>query len=213
MNNLDAITASIDAQFEVVNQRRDSALNQSRGLIRQCSSLIRTVHKQDWEGVDKQMAELHTAAEELHASVEGYPELIHTGYTQDAFKEYAEAILTLALVRGDDELPTPEALNVLPSTYLNGLAEAASEMRRYVLNLLRDGNMDESKRLLGVMDTVYDVLFSFGYPDAVTGGLRRRVDQLRGVVERTRGDVTTTVRQDRLLAAMRDLESRLNIAD
>ncbi|MBN2471107.1 MAG: haloacid dehalogenase [Anaerolineae bacterium] len=213
MNNLDAITASILSQFEVVNERRDAALSQSRALIRQCSSLIRTVHKQDWDSVATQMAELHTAADALRAQVEDYPELIHTGYTQDAFKEYCEAIFTLALVRHDDELPTPEALNVLPSTYLNGLAEAASELRRYVLNLLRDGEIAEARHLLGVMDTIYDGLFSFGYPDAITGGLRHRVDQLRAVVERTRGDVTTTVRQDRLLAAMRALEGRLDITE
>ncbi len=213
MNNLDAITAAILTQFDTVNERRDAALNQSRALIRQCSALIRTVHKQDWDSVETQMAELHTAADALRAHVEDYPELVHTGYTQDAFKEYCEAIFTLALVRNDEALPTPEALNVLPSTYLNGLAEAASEMRRYVLNLLRDGEIAEARRLLDVMDTIYDALFSVGYPDAITGGLRHRVDQLRAVVERTRGDVTTTVRQDKLLGAMRALESRLNIAE
>jgi translin len=213
MNNLDAIAAAIDAEFEVVNQRRDAALNQSRALIRLCSNLIRAVHQREWAAVETQLTALHGAANELRASVEGYPELIHTGYTQDAFKEYCEAIITLALVRGDAELPTPAALNVLSSTYLNALAEAASELRRYILNLLRDGDMDAGRRLLGVMDTLYDVLFSFGYPDAVTGGLRHRVDQLRAVVERTRGDVTTTIRQDRLLEAMRALEGRLDVAE
>ncbi|GAB4572760.1 MAG: haloacid dehalogenase [Anaerolineae bacterium] len=213
MNNLDAIAAEIDAAFEIVNARREAALNQSRSLVRQCSTLIRTVHQRDWQGVDDQITALHAAANALRESVEDYPELVHTGYTQDAFKEYCEALITLALVRGDDALPTPEALNVLPSTYLNGLAEAASELRRQVLNLLRDGEMAESRRLLAVMDTVYDVLFSFEYPDAVTGGLRRRVDQLRAVLERTRGDVTTSLRQERLLAAMRALEARLNVAE
>lgn len=211
MNNLDAITESIHASFEEENARRDAALKQSRDLIRRCSEVIRTVHRRKWDSVEEQMAVLNHAADELRASVDGYPSLEHTGYTQDALKEYVEAIITYQLVQGDDDLPTPEDLKVLPSTYLNGLAEAASELRRHILDLLRDGDMSEVERMLAAMDTVYTVLFSFGYPDAITGGLRRRVDQLRGVLERTRGDVTTSLRQERLLVAMRELEAKVGV--
>ncbi|MBN2469647.1 MAG: haloacid dehalogenase [Anaerolineae bacterium] len=213
MNNLDSLAEGIRAEFDEMNDRRDAALKQSRDLIRLCSQVIRAVLHGQWEAVDSQMQALHAAADELRASVDGYPMLEHTGYTQDAFKEYVEALVTRALVRGDAELPTPGSMRVLSSTYLNGLAEAASEMRRHILNLMRDGEMAEARRLLEIMDTIYDVLFSFGYPDAITGGLRHRVDQLRAVVERTRGDVTTSIRQDRLLAAMRELEDKLGVQD
>ncbi len=213
MNNLDTIAARIHAEFEAMNARRDEVLNHTRELVRLCSEMIRTVLRGQWEAVDEQARTLHAAADELRAFVADYPMLEHTGYTQDAFKEYVEAMITRALVRGDADLPTPEDLGVLTSTYLNGLAEAASELRRHVLNLLRDGQMDEARRLLDVMDTIYDVLFSFGYPDAITGGLRHRVDQLRAVLERTRGDVTASLRQELLLSAMRGLEERLGIRD
>jgi translin len=211
MNNLDTIAEGIHAHLTAINDRRDTALKQSRDLIRHCSQVIRNVHQNKWDEVEQGLQALHTAADELRASVDGYPELEHTGYTQDALKEYAEAILTLALIKGDDTLPTPEELNVLPSTYLNGLTEAASEMRRYILRLLTNNEINDVKRLLAAMDEAYTVVFSFGYPDAVTGGLRRRVDQLRGVLERTRGDVTTSIRQERLLTAMRDFETRFDV--
>jgi len=211
MNNLDAIAAQIHTEFEAMNARRDAVLNHSRELIRLCAEMIRTVLRRQWDTADAQARALHAAADELRAFVAEYPVLEYTGYTQDAFKEYVEAMVTYALVRGDAELPTPEGLGVLTSTYLNGLAEAASELRRHVLNLLRDGEMAEARRLLEVMDTIYDVLFSFGYPDAITGGLRHRVDQLRAVLERTRGDVTTSLRQELLLDAMRELEDRLGV--
>ncbi|NPV68081.1 MAG: haloacid dehalogenase [Anaerolineae bacterium] len=213
MNNLDAIAAAIHAEFEAMNARRDAVLNHTRELVRLCAEMIRTVLRRQWNAVDEQAQALQAAADELRAFVAEYPVLEHTGYTQDAFKEYVEAMITRALVRGDADLPTPEALGVLSSTYLNGLAEAASELRRHVLNLLRDGEMDEARRLLDVMDTIYDVLFSFGYPDAITGGLRHRVDQLRAVLERTRGDVTASLRQELLLSAMRELEERLGVQD
>jgi translin len=213
MNNLDSIAESIHVDFSSTNERRDAALKQSHSLIRRCSEFIRSVHRHKWADVEQQLGPLHEAANELRASVDGYPMLEHTGYTQDALKEYVEALIVLSMVRGDDDLPTPESLGVLSSTYLNGLAEAASEMRRHILDLLRNDDMDEVKRLLDVMDTAYTVVFSFGYPDAVTGGLRRRVDQLRGVLERTRGDVTTSIRQERMLSAMRELEARLKLED
>jgi translin len=88
---------------------------------------------------------------------------------------------------------------------LNGLAEAATETRRFILDLLRreDGDIHEAERLLAAMDDIYDQLVTFDFPDAITGGLRRQTDVVRGVLERTRGDLTTTLQQQRLQAALR----------
>ncbi len=211
MNNLDAIVEAIRADFEARDAQRETALKQSRTLIRHCADVIRAVHRREWDSVDARMATMRAAADALRATVAGYPELEHTGYTQDALKEYVEAVITYAIVRGDAQLPTPESLGVKSSTYLNGLAEAASEMRRKILDILRTGHDGEVERLLTTMDAVYTALFGFDFPDAITGGLRRRVDQLRGVLERTRGDVTTSLRQERLLTALREIESRLDM--
>jgi translin len=145
--------------------------------------------------------------------LEPFPDIYFAGYTQDALKEWVEAHLTLIFVQGESaaeplglELPPPGELEIPYSTYLNGLCEAASELRRRSLDLMRRGEMARAERLLATMDAVYEVLMSFGYPDAITGGLRRRVDQLRGVLERTRGDLTNSLQMERLLEAMRALE-------
>jgi translin len=92
------------------------------------------------------------------------------------------------------------------NTYLNGVCEAASELRRRCLDLLRQEDFDEAERLLRVMDAAYEVLMSFSYPDAITRGLRRRVDQLRGVLERTRGDLTSNLQMVRLRQALKACE-------
>jgi len=91
--------------------------------------------------------------------------------------------------------------------YLNGLCEAASELRRRSLDEMRRGDLSEAERLLEVMDEVYNVLNTFDFPNAITGGLRRRVDQLRGVLERTRGDLTSALRQERLIQALEEFEA------
>ncbi len=154
------------------------------------------------------LGEAAARAKELRERLQDYPMLLHAGYSQDALKEYAEASLTLALVRGS-ELPSAEQLEVQAAAYLNGLAEAASELRRYILDGLRNGDSTDSERLLTAMDDVYGLLVTVDYPDAVTGGLRRTTDALRAVLERTRGDLTTTLRQVQLVTALRQLEERL----
>jgi translin len=207
---LDAIADRIREDFEAKNAARDAAINQSRTLIRYCANAIRAVHRREWDAAQAGLATARQAADEIRAQVVDYPDLYHSGYTQDALKEYVEGYVTYALVRGD-ALPSPESLGVESSTYLNGLAEAATELRRQILDIIRQGHSVEAERLLDAMDTIYGVLITFDFPDAITGGLRRRVDTVRGVLERTRGDVTTSLRQNQLREALRQFEQRIGL--
>ncbi|MBI5961535.1 MAG: haloacid dehalogenase [Chloroflexi bacterium] len=204
---LDTIAEEIRQVFEAKNSARDAAINHSRLLIQQCANSIRAIHRREWETARQRLDSTRAAADEMRRLVAGYPDLYHSGYAQDALKEYVEAFLTYALVRGE-ELPSPSALGVEHATYLNGLAEAASELRRQVLDIIRKGHSDEAERLLEAMDTIYSILFAFDFHDAITGGLRRRIDSLRGVLERTRGDVTNSMRQQQLQAALAEFEQR-----
>ena len=125
-----------------------------------------------------------------------------SGPLHDAKKELAEAWCTLALVR-DDPLPTPEEhLASTSAPYCNGLAEAASELRRQLLDRLRAGELARAEELMSAMDEIYSLLVTIDYPDGVTGGLRRTTDALRAVLERTRGDLTTAMVAARLQAAI-----------
>lgn len=211
MDELNEIIENIRHAFTVKNEARDQALQRSRGLIRLCAKAIRATHRQEWAEAAAKIAEARDQADTLTADLVPFPELYHSGYAQDALKEYVEANLTYALVRGEP-LPTPETLNVQPSTYLGGLTEAATELRRRILDILRHRHSDEAERLLEAMDAIYTELTTVDFPDAITRGLRRRTDVLRGVLERTRGDLTNSLRQQQLQGALRDLESRLNLA-
>ncbi len=213
MKKLDDVSERIRSDFEARNQARDEALRRSRELIRLCATAIRASHRgdtagNDWTDAQAMLARADAVADEMRATVADYPDLLYAGYTQDALKELVEAHVTIALTKGDP-LPEPEPLAVSYPAYLNGLCEAASEMRRRCLDQMRRGDTDEAERLLSLMDDIYDVLMTFDFPDAITGGLRRRVDQLRGVLERTRGDLTNTLRQDRLIRALNDFEAHV----
>ncbi|HLE51727.1 MAG TPA: haloacid dehalogenase [Anaerolineales bacterium] len=209
MNRLETIAERIHQAFEARTVARDRALSQARTLTRHCANAIRAVHRDEHGLAQKQLDEANQLAQALRADLADFPGLYYAGYTQDALKEFAEASIVYALVT-DEALPTPQELGLEDATYLNGLAEAAGELRRRCLDILRHGYSQEAERLLGQMDDIYAVLITMDYPDAITGGLRRLTDVVRSVTERTRGDLTISLRQEHLEQTMRRLESRLD---
>ena len=191
--------------LESKHKARETTLAACRKTIQACAASIRAVHREQFDVAEQLSAEAAGHLSEAMAAVEQHADIRHAGFVHDAAKEYAEARMTLAFVRGDP-LPSPEELlGVEVQAYLNGMAEAASELRRYILDLLRRGRPERGEELLGYMDEVYSLLVTIDFPDAMTGGLRRTTDALRGVLERTRGDLTMTLLQSRLLEG---IESR-----
>lgn len=205
---LDEIAEAIRLHFEEVNEARDDAYQRSRQLVSICARAIRAIHREEWDNAKGLIGQARNSAKELIAGVEPFPNLYHAGYTQDALKEYVEANLTYALIR-DLPLPTANDLGTEESTWLNGLAEAATELRRRILDIIRHGHSQEAERLLGTMDEIYSILVTFDFNDSITLGLRRRTDTVRAVLERTRGDVTTSLRQAELENALEALEARI----
>lgn len=210
LEQLSAIIDTICEEFEAKNAVRDVTLRRSRQLIRYCANSIRASHRDDFADAQALLETARAAAAEMVADTQQYPDLFYAGYTQDALKELAEAHITYALVTGNS-LPSPKDLNVEPASYLNGLAEAVGELRRYVLDRLRRGDVATGERLLAVMDEIYSQLISVDFPEAITGGLRRNTDMVRGVLERTRGDLTTAVRQEEMKAALRTFGRQIDL--
>ncbi len=208
MDNLAAIAERIHRDFEARTAARDQALALSRQLTRYCAHTIRAVHRNEEAEARRLLAEARQVVQQIQAQLADYPDLFYAGYTQDALKEYAEANITLALITAG-RLPTPEELGLESATYLRGLAEAVGELRRHCLDILRHGYSAEAERLLGYMDDIYTVLVTMDYPDAVTGGLRRLTDIARSLLERTRGEITMSLRQDVLARQLERLEARL----
>ena len=192
----------VNARLTDANEARESALPACRRVIRSAGSAIRAVHRLEPARADELASESEQALREAQKMLEPFPSVSFAGFLHDAEKEYAEARFTIAFIAGAP-LPLPEDLGVAGPSWLKGLAEAASELRRHALDRLRAGDLERAESLLGVMDDVYDSLMTIDFPDAITGGLRRTVDALRAVTERTRGDVTTTAVQDRLQQALK----------
>jgi translin len=208
MQHLDQIAENIRQSFDARTAARDRTLAQTRTLTRHCANAIRAIHRDERQLAEQNLEEARRLVGSLRSNSTEYPDLYYTGYTQDALKEYAEASIVCALLQ-DEPLPAPEELGLEPATFLQGLAEAAGELRRRCLDILRHGHSEEAERLLSHMDDIYAVLVTMDYPDAITGGLRRLTDIVRGVTERTRGDMTISLRQEQLEKNLQHLESRL----
>jgi translin len=198
---LAAAIAAIDADLAEANRARETALPACRRAVRAAGSSIRAVHRLDVDGAARLAAEAEVALRAAQDVLAPFPAVASAGFLNDAEREYVEARAVAALVAGLP-LPPPVELGVSPAAWMRGAAEAASELRRHLLDRLREGQLERGEALLAAMDDVYDALVQVDYPDALTNGLRRTLDALRAVLERSRGDVTTTVLQTRLQRAI-----------
>jgi translin len=204
VNNLDAMAEKIRKVLSEKDEAREKMLPLCRDSIRYSSTAIRAVHRQEFDEAAKLVQSARSVLIEAEKAVQ---EHANTGAVRDAQKELAEADITLALVTGQ-QLPEPEALGVDVAAYLNGLGEAVGEIRRYLLDGMRQGDLSRGEDLLTVMDDIYSMLVTMDFPDALTGGLRRTTDMVRGVLEKTRSDLTLAIRQKALETKIAALEQK-----
>lgn len=205
---LQRTTADIISRFEVLSTVRDRALAEGRQVIRLSANTVRAIHRRDFPEASSLLADATVMLSSLTSDLADYPGIYWAGYVQDAMKEFAEAQITFAIV-SQTKIPEARELSIEDAPYLNALAESASELRRDVLDRLRSDDLESAEQLLNAMDEIYDVLVTVDFPDAITGGLRRSTDQLRAVLERTRGDLTITIAQKRLQRSLHDVRLAL----
>jgi translin len=210
LDELGPIIDRIHDELDALSTVRDSAIRRSRDLIRYCANSIRAMHRGEFDQARNLLQRARQVATEIVKQVEVYPVVQYAGYTQDALKEFVEASAVYAMLHREP-IPAPEELGVEVDypAYLNGLAEAASELRRAVLDTIRKGDLDRGETLLEDMEEVYAAMTTIDFPSAVTGGLRRTTDNLRAVLERTRGDLTVTKQQENLRRALAEFEERM----
>jgi translin len=193
-DNLEPIAEQIRQELTAKDAAREKVLPCCREVIRYCSQAIRAAHRQEFNKAQDLLAAARGLLVEAGKACSEHDELGYTGFVRDAQKEFAEGSITLALVTGQP-IPTPEGLGVDAVAYLKGMGEAVGELRRYLLDSMRRGDLSSGEVLLTAMDDIYNTLVTMDFPDAITGGLRHTTDMVRGVLERTRSDLTLAMGQ------------------
>jgi translin len=206
VEDLEAIAAELRPCFAAEDEAREKALRSCRQVIRHSADAIRAVHRQEQDKAKQILDSAHELLRELNQNLAGHGRLLHSGFVHDAQKEFAEGRITLALIAGED-LPRPEALGISNAAYLDGLGESVGELRRYILDSLRRGDFSRCEELLGIMDDIYGILITMDFPELLAHGLRRTTDAIRGIIERTRGDLTVALRQKQMEAKLDNLTS------
>ena len=206
--DLTEISEGLRVKLDAKTSAREAGLASSRSAIRACGNAIRAMHRYERGPAETLLSEAQGHVDAARAALADHPDMLHAGFVHDAEKELVEARITFALTTGA-ELPGPDELGVPAAAYLKGMAESIGELRRHLLDLMRKGELKRCEELLGSMDDLYFVLVSMDYPDGITLGLRRLTDVARSIIERTRGDFTTSTIQSDLREALDDHAARL----
>ncbi|HEY79100.1 MAG TPA: haloacid dehalogenase [Dehalococcoidia bacterium] len=204
-SRLESIAEQIRQVMASKDAAREKALPLCREAIRHSSDAIRATHRHEFDNAKALLDSARSLLNDAEQAVTNHTELRNTGFIRDAQKEYAEGSLTLALVTGRP-IPEPGELGIEAAAYLNGLGEAVGELRRYLLDGIRQNDFSQSEQLLSAMDDIYNILVGMDFPDAITNGLRRTTDIVRGILERTRSDLTLIIKQQELKHKLDSLE-------
>jgi translin len=204
VEDLEIIAADLRPYFAAEDEAREKALRSCRRIIRYSADAIRAVHRQEHDRAKQLLGSAHGLVQELNHDLAEHGKLLHTGFIHDAQKEFAEGCITSALIDGED-LPKPETLGVSNPAFLDGLGESVGELRRYILDSLRRDDFSRCEELLTIMDEIYGILITMDFPELLAHGLRRTTDTIRAIIERTRGDLTVSLRQKNLQRKLDDL--------
>jgi translin len=204
--HLSEIGNSVIDELTERNSDREQALSVSREVIRFSANAIRAVHRGDFDDASELIGRGGARLQDADHIRNSSPQIFNAGFMNDARKEFTEANVTLAVISGAD-IPTLGDLNVDAAAYINGMAEVIGELRRYILDALRRNAVDGCEEFMDIMDEMFSVLITIDFPEGVTSGLRRNTDAMRGVLERTRGDLTMALRQHSLEARLAEWEN------
>jgi len=204
IEDLEATAARLHPYFAAEDEAREKALRLCRQVVRYSASAIRAVHRQELDKARELLSQAHKLNQELNDDLSQQGALFYSGFVHDAHKEFTEGRITLALI-AEEDLPKPDALGVDYAAYLDGLGESVGELRRYILDSLRRGNLSRCEEMLDIMDAIYSILMTMDFPALLAHGLRRTTDAIRGIVERTRGDLTIALKQKELEAKLSHL--------
>jgi len=183
--------------FDAQEKIREEVLDASREVIRSSARAIAAVHRNDRTDSDEMFAKARETLATLADAVKAEPHLADSGTIISAYQEYCEAALVRVLIWGG-KLLTAEELDVSYKAYLAALADVTGELRRHALDMIRADDVSEAERMLKLMEEIFEIMMEFDYPDVVLPGMRRRQDMVRRIIEITRGDLTTAIRQQKL---------------
>jgi translin len=195
--------------MDKLDQDREKILKLSRMIIRDCSIAIKHIHRKDFEEYKQKLQNAKESHKELLELVNCNPG-VFSKHLKTPEQEYAEAVAFYSII-SREPLPLPSDLNINPLNYTLGLADVIGELRRYVLDNIRNSVVKDLNYILENMDDIYTHLFSIDYPSGLTLDLRHKTDQARNIIEKTRGEVSISIQMNDLKRCMKESEKNTRV--
>ncbi len=205
MQNLQATIEQIQIELDEKDAVREIALKSSRSITRLCRDIIHGIHLR--EDVSTLMETAEEEVLSLRSLLTEHPDLYASGYVETAFQEMAEAEILNSLL-SDSPLKRPAEMGISSTAFILGMGDVIGELRRAVLDALRQGKVEDAVRLLDHMESIFAALMRFNYPDAILA-VRRKQDIARGILDKTRGDVALAIQSRALEEKMDEMNRRL----
>jgi translin len=189
---------------------RDKALDTVMARARRARILskqaILKLHTDEKSEAKKRLEEASSLIVKMNEIIKKNPELARFDQVSAAKEEYSEASIIMSLMKSG-EFPDPTELGVPITSYLLGLGDVPGELRRQALDALRVGNMETAEARLSMMEEIYLSLMTMEEAPLLKG-LRRKMDITRGVIERTRSEVTAEAGRRKLRESVERLTGK-----
>ncbi len=132
------------SSFDAKDRAREESLKLSREAIRFCSTAIRSIHRGELKEAERHMDEAGAALQKIYGLLKEHQDIRYAGFVDGAEQEYAEARSVYSITTAQKIL-TPEEIGVDPVNYLGGLGDTTGELRRHILDLIREGRPRRAK--------------------------------------------------------------------
>jgi len=206
--SLREIAEKIYAKLDAQSKMRDHLMEEVRKVLNLTREAIAAIHRNEAKNAEQAVKRAKDTLSVIHTELAKMPALPVMGLIHNAEGEVTEATLLLAFWK-EKRLPGPEQIGVSEIGYLLGLGDLVGELRRITIDSLKEDNLNLAERAFILMEEIYSALLLFDFPRALTPGIRQKTDIARGLVERTRADISTEVQRRRLIASIRDLQKLL----
>ncbi|TFG08836.1 haloacid dehalogenase [Candidatus Thorarchaeota archaeon] len=195
-------------EIEHDDRVRENVIPMAREATRKCSEAVKEIHRGNYEGAEEFIKEAHSVLKKAEEKCDESDFISKNKYLDTGYQELTEAANLLSILKDGKYTPGSE-YGVLTRSYLTGLGDTIGELRRATLDALRREEVNRAEEILGFMEDILEELSGFDFPDSLIPGLRRKTDVGRRIIEKTRGDVTNAVQQQRLMEQLKEFGSKL----
>jgi translin len=195
---------SINDELQLIENRREQLIKESRDIIILCSQSIISLH----QGHIQESQLKLDKAKDLYFSLKTLAQTDLLRYLSMSEQELVECSLLMSIVK-NEALPGLDEIGVSSQAYLFGILDCIGEIKRMVYDMVRLDRYDQAEYLFTVMQEIYREIYPFSIYDNIVSGIRKKLDICKILIENTRELITEEARRSIIIESLKKLDSSL----